>query len=331
MKRFVAIVSPALLAACASTSPSEGPATNLVQVHPAPPVEIVEKVVPMLMPPEPVVREKAQKRQDPVPVTRKANDGSAIFPKPENFIGSTLVNPIVPGAIYHVLTAVNSLTSIELPPGCRMNKKSPSLGDPSHSSGDQVQATADDMEPANWEVTKTYHGTMRDPVSKVLIRPSKPGLKTDMLIDGDCGAFRYKLVSTESSANATVKFRQDPPNMGLPEPPYADDRRGDDARPAVLSCTKTPVAQVKYDYVISGDRPTWMPTDRDVFHNGKKLCIGLPDGLGNLETPAISRPVSGEDMTVHYRTVGRFVEIDQILPVVELKLGEDTVRLTLKR
>ena len=36
-------------------------------------------------------------------------------------------------------------------------------------------------------------------------------------------------------------------------------------------------------------------------------------------------------MTVYYRTSGRFIEIDQILPAVELKLGEDTVRLTLNR
>jgi type IV secretory pathway VirB9-like protein len=328
MKRLVAIISPALLAACASTSPSEGPATNLVQVQPAPPVQVVEKVVPMLMPPEPVIREKAPKRQDPAAVTRTANTKNQHWPRAEDFIGATLTYPVVPGATYGVLTAVNHLTSIELPQGCRMNKKSPMIGDPSHESDDQggSQATAEDAEPANWVIAKTFHGTLRDPVSKVVIRPTKPELRTDLLIDSDCGAFRYKLKSTLSSPNVTVKFRQDPPNMGPPEPPYADDRRGDDARPAVLSCTDTPVSQVHYGYVISGDKPTWNPSDRDVFHNGKKLCIGLPDGLGNLETPAISRPVSGEDMTV-----GRFIEIDQILPIAELKLGEDTVRLTLKR
>ena len=98
-----------------------------------------------------------------------------------------------------------------------------------------------------------------------------------------------------------------------------------------MSCTDTPVSQVQYGYAISGDKPTWRPADRDVFHNGAKLCIGMPNGLGNLETPSISRPANGEDMTVHYRTAGRFIEIDQILPVVELKLGDDTVRLTLNR
>jgi type IV secretory pathway VirB9-like protein len=331
MKRLVAILSPALLAACASTQPMEGPATNLVQVQPAPPVQVVEKPVPVLLAPEPVVREKPRKVA-PVAATRSANAKAMEMPRPERFIGSTLVYPIVPGAVYNVLTAVGDITAIELPPGCRMVKKSPMIGDPSHVSDDQASAgaTAEDTEPANWVIAKTFHGTPRDPVSKVVVRPNKVGLKTSMLIDSDCGPFRYKLISTESSANATVQFRQEEPNMGLPEAPIADERRRD-ARPAVLSCADTPVSQVQYGYAISGDKPVWRPADRDVFHNGSKTCIGLPNGLGDLETPAISRPAGGEDMTVHYRPAGRFIEIDQILPVVELHLGDDTVRLTLKR
>jgi type IV secretion system protein TrbG len=204
------------------------------------------------------------------------------------------------------------------------------IGDPSHVSDDQAgaQTTEENMEPANWVIAKTFHGTPRDPVSKVIVRPNKAGLKTSLLVDSDCGAFRYKLISTESSANATVRFRVEEPNMGLPEAPVAEERT---AKPAVLSCTDTPVSQVQYGYAISGDKPVWRPADRDVFHNAKKLCISLPNGLGNLETPSISRPAGGEDMTVHYRMAGRFVEIDQLLPSVDLKLGDDTVRLTLKR
>lgn len=331
MKRFVAIVSPMLLAACASNQPTEGPETNLVPVPPAPLVHVVEKTVPVLIAPPPIIKEKTRK-QDPVAATRTANAKAMEMPRAERFIGSTLIYPIVPGAVYNVLTAVSDITSIELPPGCRMMKKSPMIGDPSHVSDDQAsaQTTAEDMEPANWVIAKTFHGTPRDPVSKVIVRPNKAGLKTSLLIDSDCGAFRYKLISTESSANATVRFRVEEPNMGLPEPPAADER-GAQVKPAVLSCTDTPVSQVQYGYAISGDKPVWRPADRDVFHNAKKLCIGLPNGLANLETPSISRPVSGEDMTVHYRTDGRFIEIDQILPSVDLKLGDDTVRLTLKR
>lgn len=222
MKRLVAIISPALLAACASTQPMEGPATNLVQVNPAPPVQIVEKTVPVLMAPEPVIKEKPRK-QDPVAETRKANAKAMEMPRAERFIGSTLEYPLVPGAVYNVLTAVNDITSIEIPPGCRMVKKSPMLGDPSHESDDAVSSQAEDMEPANWVIAKTFHGTPRDPVSKVVVRPNKPGLRTSLLIDSDCGAFRYRLISTESSANATVRFRQERPNMGMPEPPYADE------------------------------------------------------------------------------------------------------------
>ena len=329
MKRLAVILSPALLAACASAPQPEGPATNLVQVQPAPAVQVVEKAVPVLMAPEPVVKEKPRK-QDPVAATRSANAKAMEMPRAERFIGSTLVYPIVPGAVYNVLTAVGDITSVEIPPGCRMMKKSPMIGDPSHVSDDQAsaKATADDMEPANWVIAKTFHGTTRDPVSKVVVRPNRAGLKTSLLVDSDCGAFRYKLISTESSANVTVKFRQEEPNMGLPMAPAAEDRKAQSATP---SCIDTPVSQVQYGYTVSGDKPSWRPADRDVFHNGSKLCIGMPNGLDNLETPAISRPANGEAMTVYYRTAGRFIEIDQVLPVVELKLGDDAVRLTLKR
>lgn len=331
MARLAALLSPALLAACAATPRAGGPVTDLVPVQPAPPVQVVERPVPVLPAPEPVVREKPGK-QDPVAATRAANARAVEMPRAERFIGATLEYPLVPGAIYNVLTAVNDLTSIELPPGCRMARKAPMVGDPSHESDDQAgrPATAEDVEPANWVVAKTFHGTTRDPVSKVVVRPNKAGLRTSLLIDSDCGSFRYRLISTEGSANATVRFRREPPNLGLPEPPYADERRAD-GRPAAPSCADTPVSRAQYGYKVTGDRPAWRPGDRDVFHNGKKLCIGLPDGPGTAETPAISRPAGGEGMTVHYRVAGRFIEIDQVLPVVELALGGDTVRLTLQR
>jgi hypothetical protein len=44
-----------------------------------------------------------------------------------------------------------------------MVKKAPMIGDPSHVSDDQAgaQVTAEDMEPANWVIAKTFHGTGR--------------------------------------------------------------------------------------------------------------------------------------------------------------------------
>jgi type IV secretion system protein VirB9 len=331
MKRLVAIITPALLAACASTPP-EGPTpTNLVSVGPAPDVQIIEKSVPVLLAPEPVVKEKPKKGVDPVTATRAANKRAIEMPRPERFIGSTLIYPIVPGATYNVLTAVNDITSIEMPPGCRMNAKSPMIGDPSHAGDDQRQAnTAEDIEPANWLIAKTFHGTPRDPVSKVVVRPHKPDLRTSLQVDTDCGSFRYKLISTQESANVTVRFRQEQPNLGLPLPPTAEELASK-ARP-VASCADTPVSEVRRSYTITGDQPSWRPVDMDVFHTAAKTCIGMPDGLGNLETPSISRPShDGDEATVYYRTVGRFIEVDQILPAVTLKLGQETVTLTLNR
>jgi type IV secretory pathway VirB9-like protein len=341
MGKLAAVMAPVLLAACAPARQPEGLATRLVAVAPAPSVRVVEKTVPVLMAPEPAVREKPGK-PDPGAVTRDANAKAMEMPRAERFIGSTLEYPLIPGAVYTVLTAVNDITAIELPPGCRMNRKAPLIGDPSHAADDRAeqQGSAGDEEPANWVIAKTFHGTPRDPVSKVVVRPNRAGLRTSLLIDSECGAFRYRLISTESSANATVRFRRDEPNMGLPLPPFAGESGAPDrglspdrvlSPDRILSCADTPVSQVRRDYAVSGDHPPWRPADGDIFHNGAKLCIALPDGLGELETPAISGPTGGEDMTVHYRTAGRFIEIDRILPVVELRLGDDRVRLTLKR
>jgi type IV secretory pathway VirB9-like protein len=331
MRKLATVMAPVLLAGCVQARQPEGLATSLVPVRPAPPVRVVEKTVPVLIAPDPVVRERPGKR-DPGAVTRDANAKALEMPRAERFIGSTLEYPLIPGAVYNVLTAVNDITAIELPPGCRMNRKAPLIGDPSHVSDDraEAQASAENEEPANWVIAKTFHGTPRDPVSKVVVRPNRAGLRTSLLIDSDCGAFRYWLISTEASANATVRFRRDEPNMGLLLPPFAGEV-GAAGRPAPVPCPDTPVSLARRDYEVSGDHPPWRPADGDVFHNGDKLCIALPDGLGDLDTPAISRPAGGEDMTVHYRTAGRFIEIDQVPPVVELRLGGDTVRLTLKR
>lgn len=322
MHKLPLALIPLALSACATSQPSGQP-TTLTQVQPAPETRIVEKIVPVVAPPEPKLSEKETKRPyvSPVAATKQAARKALELPRPERFRGATLVYPIIEGHVYNVLAPVDDIVSIEMPPGCRIIKGSPSLGDPFH-----------DEAGGNWNIAKTFHGTPRAPVSKVVVRARMPGLKTTLQVDTDCGSYRYKLFATLGAGNEVVRFENEEPNMGYPLPPEPEEEK---RKGQGMSCADTTVAAASYSYKITGDSPAWRPAQRDVFHNGQKLCIGLPDGLGSIETPAVLQPANGREMTVFYRTEGRFLEIDRVLPAVILRLGADgdkeEVRLDLQR
>lgn len=333
MKKIAYLAPMALLAACAT--PQEQIVVTPVSKEPE--VRVVEKPV-YVIPPQPMNLEalKPKKRVDPVTATRQAN-GSVIMPQPERFIGSTLEYPIVEGYIYDVLTAPNHITSIELPSGCRFSHpKSPYVGDKRLYTPASDANSGEQPEPEpNWEVVKSAHGSASAPIAKVIIRPRIEGLKTTLQADTTCGSFSFNLIATKTVANRTVRFRKELAEMGFPEAPVAEER-GSESSPAASGCDAMPVASAVFGYEVSGDRPVWAPTANQIFHNGKKdggkTCIKMSDALAADEYPTAFVSLSGKEATIYGRvTQGGFMEFDKVLPAVYLRIGDDTVKVSLKR
>ena len=105
----------------------------------------------------------------------------------------------------------------------------------------------------------------------------------------------------------------------------ADDR----ARAKLPNTNSVSVDQLHFDYVISGDQPTWRPLR--ACDDGRQTFIEFPARLGTGEAPPLFLvDDKGNASLVNYRVQGRYYVVDRLFEVAELRLGlkrQDIVRI----
>lgn len=90
------------------------------------------------------------------------------------------------------------------------------------------------------------------------------------------------------------------------------------------------IDRLRFDYVISGDRPSWRPIR--AFDDGRQTFIEFPPTLGVNEAPPLFLVgAKDEAQLVNYRVSGRHYVVDRLFDVAELRLGtkkQTVVRIT---
>jgi type IV secretion system protein VirB9 len=80
------------------------------------------------------------------------------------------------------------------------------------------------------------------------------------------------------------------------------------------------VDQLHFDYVISGDQPSWRPLR--AFDDGRQTFIEFPPDLGVGEAPPLFLvDAHAVASLVNYRVQGRFYVVDRLFDAAELRLG----------
>ena len=107
-------------------------------------------------------------------------------------------------------------------------------------------------------------------------------------------------------------------------------------RAATAAEIAAPVAQgltvedLRFNYVVSGDRVSWRPIR--AFDNGRQTFVEFPETLAVGEAPPLFViGGTGQAELVNYRVRGRFYVIDRIFETAELRLGskkQQVVRIT---
>ena len=238
-----------------------------------------------------------------------ATEKARVQPRAAGWQGATQTYPYAPGGLYQVTAAVGRVTAILLQEGETLSD----VG--AVAAGDTLR----------WVIGEAASGSGATRRTQILVKPTDPGLVTNLVINTDRRSYTIELRSTANTYMASVAWTY--PQDALIA---LQAREGQAARIA-----ETRVAdgldplRLEFGYRLKGDRPAWRPVQ--VFDDGAKTYILFPDSIGQSELPPLF--LIGEKKQaelVNYRVSGRYMVIDRLFTVAELRLGArklQTVRI----
>ena len=313
------LISASTLAGCATTSAKppvirydDAPAiaATITPEAPAAPVEIVTIAQPLPLPGQLMPVEERRSPPEPAdPSTRvsQANAAARIQPVRDGFINAIQLYPWTEGALYQVYTAPGQVTDIALQEGEQL------VGPGPVAAGDTVR----------WMIGDTVSGAGERSRVHILVKPTRPDLTTNLVINTDRRTYHLELRATERTWMASVSWN------------YPQDRlialRGTNAAAAASApvASGIDVARLNFRYRIEGDSAPWRPVR--AFDDSAQVFIEFPAGIGQGEMPPlfVIGPNGGGEL-VNYRVRERYIVVDRLFAAAELRLGEhpqQTVRI----
>jgi type IV secretion system protein TrbG len=302
-----ALMMSTALTACATFKPpeigydDEQPA--VLQGEPPKPVQVVEVPRPLPLPgqlkPVPGVRPAPEPR-DPRERVDIANAAARVQPSRSGYVNAVQVFPFAEGALYQVYTAPGQVTDIALQEGEQLTGSGPV------AAGDTVR----------WIIGDTESGPANAKKVHILVKPTRPDVVTNLVINTDRRTYHMELRSTEKTYMASVSWV------------YAEDqiialrRQNAAAEAAAPVDTALDIGQLRFRYTIEGDNPPWRPLH--AFDDGHKVYIEFPRGIAQGEMPPlfIIGPDGKTSELVNYRVRNSHMIVDRLFAAAELRLGD---------
>ncbi|WP_234194351.1 P-type conjugative transfer protein TrbG [Pseudacidovorax sp. NFM-22] len=271
--------------------------------EPAAPAAVVEvpQVLPMpgqLKPWDPVLpTPAAPEPADETQRVSRANEAARVAPTREGYLNAIQVWPYSEGALYQVYASPGRVTAILLQAGEELVTV---------AAGDTVR----------WIVGDTVSGAEEAARVSVLVKPTRPDLKTNLVITTNRRTYLVELTSTEKAWMASVSW--DYPKDRL----IALKREAAKARAAEPVDAGLALERLRFRYLIRGDSPPWKPLR--AFDDGEKVYIQFPAGIAQGELPPLFVVgIQGDAQLVNYRYRPPYYIVDRLFGAAELRLGAD--------
>jgi len=312
MKKRASLIAVAMLfalTACA-TKPVPAPEIRLdepIEAVPAPeppaPMEVVAIPQPLPLPeqlkPVPDAIEYWPKPEAASVPDRveQANKEARVTPTREGYVNAIQVWPYSDGALYQLYASPGRVTVITLQQGEELVTV---------SAGDTVR----------WIVGDTASGTGAGLRVNILVKPTRSGLKTNLVITTNRRTYLLELSSTERTWMASVSWDY-PADRMLALQKQA--QRAEAAAPVDAGMT---LERLKFRYEITGGSPAWRPLR--AFDDGEKVYVQFPGGIAQGELPPMFViGAQGDGQLVNYRFRSPYYIIDRMFGAAELRLGTD--------
>jgi P-type conjugative transfer protein TrbG len=314
----VLLISASILAGC--TIPLKPPpqisyddeAQPAIQLgDPPKPVEIVEmpKLLPLPGQLKPLYAARSKPEAgDPRQRVEKANAAARIQPTRHGYINAVQVYPFSQGALYQVYAAPGQVTDVALQEGEQL------VGSGPVAAGDTVR----------WIIGDTESGTGPTKRIHILVKPTRPDLVSNLVVNTDRRTYLLELRSAEKTYMASVSWQ------------YPDDqlialrRQNASAEAATPIVTGVDISRLRFRYSIEGDNPPWRPVS--AFDDGSKVYIEMSAGIAQGEAPPlfVIGP-EGDGELVNYRVRQNYYIVDRLFAAAELRMGgehQQSVRIS---
>ncbi len=302
---FMLLMSTALTG-CATFKPpligydDEQPA--VLQTDPPKPVQVVELPKPLPLPgqlkPLPGARSAPEPR-DPRQRVDLANAAARVQPSRAGYVNAVQVFPFTDGALYQVYAAPGQVTDIALQEGEQL------VGSGPVAAGDTVR----------WIIGDTESGPANAKRVHILVKPTRPDVVTNLVINTDRRTYHMELRSTEKTYMASVSWIYPQDQL------IALRRQNAAAETAIPVDTGLDIGRLRFRYTIEGDNPPWRPLH--AFDDGRKVYIEFPRGIAQGEMPPlfIIGPEGKTSELVNYRVLSNHMIVDRLFAAAELRLG----------
>ena len=295
------------LAACSTWKPpaisyDDTPHPATLISNPPKPVQVVELPKPLPLPgqlkPLPRGRSAAPEAADPHTRIEEANGAARVQPTRAGYINAIQVYPFSEGALYQVYAAPGEITDIALEAGEQL------VGSGPVAAGDTVR----------WIIGDTESGSAATKRVHILVKPTRPDLVTNLIINTDRRTYHLELRSDEKTYMASVSW-------AYPGDQLIALRRQDAAATAAMPVAAgVDLNALNFRYRIEGDNPPWRPLR--AFDDGRHVFIEFPRGISQGELPPlwVIGPEGGAQL-VNYRVQGNHMVVDRLFAAAELRLG----------
>ena len=295
------------LGACSTWKPpaikyDDTPKQAVLAPDPPKPVEIVQLPQPLPLPgqlkPIPGARTAPPEAADPRVRVDQANGAARVQPTRAGYINAVQVYPFSDGALYQLYAAPGEITDIALEAGEQL------VGTGPVAAGDTVRWIIGDTESGSG-ATKRVH---------ILVKPTRPDLVTNLVINTDRRTYHLELRSAEKTYMASVSWAYPQDQL------IALRRQNAAADQAAPIASGVDIGALNFRYRIEGDDPAWRPLR--AFDDGRQVFIEFPSGIGQGEMPPLwVIGAEGGAELVNYRVRGNHMIVDRLFAAAELRLG----------
>jgi P-type conjugative transfer protein TrbG len=298
------------LAACSPTykppriSYDNTPQRAVLLPDPPKPVDIIQVPTPLPLPGQlqPVPTGQVVPPELPNPAARvaAANAAARMQPTRDDYINAIQVYPFTDGALYEVYAAPEEITDIALQPGEQL------VGSGQVAAGDTVR----------WIIGDTTSGAGASTQVHILVKPTRPDLTTNLIINTDRRTYHLELRSTTATYMASISWNYPEDQL------IAIRQQNTQADQAAPIATGVDVSALNFRYKIEGDNPPWRPLR--AFDDGRQVFIEFPSGIAQGDMPPlfVIGPSGKTTDLVNYRIRGGDMIVDTLFAEAELQMGD---------